>query len=209
MLSCNLKRANLGCLAAGLAPFILVIMSRAALLSVLVVVIGWVPQAISDQTDERLDVLFERLRVAPDAREGQQITAKIWAIWRQTSNEIANTYMGRGFRDMASEHYEDALAAFNKVVETAPDYAEGWNARATLLYVMGDYAGSVADIERTLALEPRHFGAWSGLGLVHMNLENDTAALEAFKKALSFNPHLISSMRNIEIIKKRLEDKII
>lgn len=162
-----------------------------------------------DQTDTRLDMLFERLRTTTDGGEGPRITQEIWVIWRETDNDIADDLMDQGLRDMTRERYDEALAVLNKVVKAAPNYAEGWNARATLLYLMGDYAASAVDVRRTLALEPRHFGAWSGLGLIHMSLENDTAALEAFKQALTLNPHLSGSRRNIEFIKKRLEEKII
>jgi tetratricopeptide (TPR) repeat protein len=171
--------------------------------------ITWAPVAAPDQTDTRLDMLFERLRTTTDGGEGQRITQEIWVIWRETDNDIADDLMDQGLRDMTRERYDEALAVLNKVVKAAPNYAEGWNARATLLYLMGDYPASAVDVRRTLALEPRHFGAWSGLGLIHMSLENDTAALEAFKQALTLNPHLSGSRRNIELIKKRLEEKII
>ncbi len=164
---------------------------------------------MSDQMDARLDLLFERLRTTADMREGQRITHQIWVIWRETDNDFASDMMNRGLQDMNHERYDEALTALNKVVQAAPNYAEGWNARATLLYLMGDYVSSAVDVRRTLALEPRHFGAWAGLGLIYMGLDNDTAALEAFKKALALNPHLSGSKRNVEIIKKRLQEKII
>lgn len=188
---------------------ILTIMSRSPFILLMFALAVWAPVVVPDQTDDRLRSLFERLRETTDANEGQLITRQIWVIWRETDDDVANSLMDRGLRDMTLERYDEALATLNKVVEATPNYAEGWNARATLLYLMGDYGSSVADVRRTLALEPRHFGAWAGLGLIYMNLDNDEAALEAFKKALTLNPHLTGSKRNIEIIKKRREDKII
>lgn len=173
-----------------------------------VTLVAWAP-ASADQTDGRLDALFQRLQTTADQGEGQHIAAQIWVIWRQIDDEVTQSLMEQGLRDMSLERYDNALKAFNKVVRAAPDFAEGWNARATLLFLMGDYAGSVADVRRTLALEPRHFGAWSGLGLINMSLGNDAAAVEAFKKALKLNPHLVGTKRNIEFIKKRLQDKLI
>ena len=164
---------------------------------------------VADQTDKRLDTLFELLHETENPRVGEQITQQIWIVWREVDSENAGTLMDRGIRDMRLQRYDQALITFNKVVEIAPAYAEGWNKRATLLFLMGDYVGSVADIKRTLALEPRHFGAWSGLGLIHTHLDNDAAALRAFEQALEINPHLPSTRHSIESIKKRQQEKLI
>jgi tetratricopeptide (TPR) repeat protein len=101
------------------------------------------------------------------------------------------------------------LAALNQVVAAAPEYAEGWNTRATLLYLMGDYVASAVDVKRTLALEPRHFGAWSGLGLIYLNVGDERAALVAFSKALEWNPHLSGSRHKLEAVKKQLREHAI
>ncbi|MFQ5759885.1 MAG: tetratricopeptide repeat protein [Acidiferrobacterales bacterium] len=164
---------------------------------------------VADQTDKRLDTLFGLLHETENPRAGEQITRQIWIIWREVNSEDANTLMDKGIRDMSSQRYGQALIAFNQVVEIAPTYAEGWNKRATLLFLMGEYVGSVADVKRTLALEPRHFGAWSGLGLIYTHLDNDAAALRAFEQALEINPHLPGARHNIESIKKRQQEKLI
>jgi tetratricopeptide (TPR) repeat protein len=137
--------------------------------------------AFADQSDKRLDMLFEQLRATQDVELGAA----------------------------ALEQYENALAALNQVVAAAPEYAEGWNTRATLLYLMGDYVASAVDVKRTLALEPRHFGAWSGLGLIYLNLGDERAALAAFSKALEWNPHLSGSRHNLEAVKKQLREHAI
>lgn len=165
--------------------------------------------AFADQTDRRLDGLFEQLRATEDAQLGAVLTGEIWDIWRQTDNEAAARLMEQGTRAMALEQYDDALAVLDEVVKTAPKYAEGWNTRATLLYLMGDYSASALDVRRALALEPRHFGAWSGLGLIYMHVGDERAALEAFAKALDWNPHLRASRHNLEIIKKHLQEQMI
>lgn len=184
-------------------------MPRLLVFIVVVALAAWPAATSPNQTDTRLDALFERLQVTDDEVEAQMITGQIWIIWRETSNDVARAFMRAGMRDMTHEHYDEALEAFNTVVQVAPHFAEGWNARATLLYLMGDYPGSVADIRRTLELEPRHFGAWSGLGLIYMSLEQDRAALEAFNKALELNPHLTGSRRNADLMKRRLKDRVI
>ena len=184
-------------------------MPRLLVFIVVVALAAWPAATSPNQTDTRLDALFERLQVTDDEVEAQMITGQIWIIWRETSNDVVRAFMRAGMRDMTHEHYDEALEAFNTVVQVAPHFAEGWNARATLLYLMGDYPGSVADIRRTLELEPRHFGAWSGLGLIYMSLEQDRAALGAFNKALELNPHLTGSRRNADLIKRRLKDRVI
>ncbi|MDH3671489.1 MAG: tetratricopeptide repeat protein [Gammaproteobacteria bacterium] len=172
-------------------------------------VVSMSASVVADQTDKRLDTLFGLLHETENPRVGEQITRQIWIIWRKVNSENADTLMDKGIRDMSLQRYDQALATFNKVVEIAPTYAEGWNKRATLLFLMGEYVGSVADIKRTLALEPRHFGAWSGLGLIHTDLDNDAAALRAFEQALEINPHLPGARHNIESIKKRQQEKLI
>jgi tetratricopeptide (TPR) repeat protein len=164
---------------------------------------------VADQSNERLDTLFGLLHETENRKVGEQITRQIWIIWREVDNENADTLMDKGIRDMRLQRYDQALITFNKVVKIAPTYAEGWNKRATLLFLMDDYVGSVADIKRTLALEPRHFGAWSGLGLIYTRLDNDAAALRAFEQALEVNPHLPGTRHNVENIKKRRQEKLI
>lgn len=177
--------------------------------SLLAILLSTTLSAFADQSDQRLDALFEELRVTPDAEVGAALTQEIWRIWRETDNVLADVLMAKGTRAMALEQYEQALAALNQVVAAAPEYAEGWNTRATLLYLMGDYVASAVDVRRTLALEPRHFGAWSGLGLIYANLGNERAALAAFAKALEWNPHLSGSRRNLEALRKMLQEEAI
>lgn len=165
--------------------------------------------AFADQSDKRLDMLFEQLRATQDVELGAALTQEIWHIWRATDNALADELMVQGMHAMALEQYENALAALNQVVAAAPEYAEGWNTRATLLYLMGDYVASAVDVKRTLALEPRHFGAWSGLGLIYLNLGDERAALAAFSKALEWNPHLSGSRHNLEAVKKQLREHAI
>ena len=100
---------------------------------------------------------------------------------------------------------EVAEQAFSRVVIYDAEFAEGWNKRATVEFLMDDYKASVADIEKTLALEPHHWGALSGLGQVYLALDNDEAALRAFKKALEINPHLTSVKAKVQELEAKLE----
>lgn len=176
---------------------------------VLVLLLGLAGASIADQTDERLDGLFARLHATADGHEAEAITAQIWEIWYQTENLEARELFRRGVRHLQAARFDEALAAFDEVVELTPDFAEAWNRRATVLYLMGEHAASVDDIKHTLMLEPRHFGALSGLGLIYLHSEQWDDAIRAFRRALEVNPHLPGPRQNIELIERHTRDSTI
>jgi tetratricopeptide (TPR) repeat protein len=100
-----------------------------------------------------------------------------------------------------------ALPLLDDLVGRAPDWAEGWNKRATALYLMGEHDRSLADIERVLALEPRHFGALAGLGLIRMARGEHRAALAAYRRALAVNPFLKERHDLIPALESKVGDK--
>jgi len=169
--------------------------------------ISLAPPVGGSQTDERLDTLFGRLKTTDNDAEGAGLTQLIWEIWHQSDNDIVNDLMSEGIGEMSVRNYERALTTFNEVVEIAPEFAEGWNKRATVYYVMGKYKASIRDIERTLALEPRHFGALSGMGLNFLAIGNDGAALKAFEAALKVNPHMPGPRTHAEELRQRLRSE--
>lgn len=158
----------------------------------------------ASQDDDRLNALFDRLKTADSAADATVLTQQIWAIWRQSEIDTINVLMARGIQEMSRGNYEVALAAFNKVVKLEPNLAEGWNKRATVYYLIGKYEASVHDIERTLTLEPRHFGALSGLGFIYLSLGNKREALRAFQAALKLNPYLPGARTKAEELRRRL-----
>lgn len=163
--------------------------------------------ARSDQNDPRLDALFADLADAGNARSAATLEARIWSIWLEPpAGQSVAEAMDRGLRAMALGQGFDAMRAFDEVVEQAPDYAEGWNKRATVRYALGDLAGSLADIRRTLDLEPRHFGALSGLGLVRLAQDKPAEALAAFEAALKIHPHL-DGLENIRELRDHVRGK--
>jgi tetratricopeptide (TPR) repeat protein len=168
-------------------------MSRlCAVLIVVATIAGFSAPAAADQNDPRLDELFAALKSAGGAREVHEIEQMIWFIWSRSSSAGANLMLRQGTQYMNEGKHEAAAANFDAVVVLAPEFAEGWNKRATVRYLMGDYQGSIEDIKRTLALEERHFGALSGLGLIYDSLDEKKAAIEAFRAALEINPHMES-----------------
>ena len=156
----------------------------------------------ADQNDPALDDLFEQLAVTTSDEEASNITREIWQRWTANDDPDVSQLMQIGIRALNYSTYRKALQSFDRVIEIAPEFAEGWNKRATLYYHIKESRRSMDDIKKTLRLEPRHFGAWSGLGLVSIAQENYTGALAAFKKALSINPHISNIRRYVQ----KLED---
>ena len=110
--------------------------------------------------------------------------------------------MQKGKLDEAADYY-------SRIIEIEPDFAEGWNRRATIYYMMGEYQLSTSDVMETLQLEPRHFGALSGQGMIYMQLMEKELALEYYEKALDVNPHMTAVKQSIEFLKKLIEDEVI
>lgn len=157
------------------------------------------------QDDPRLMGLFQRLERTPSDAEARVIELAIWRIWTEHGDRDVDGLMARGIAAMASDDNDAALAAFDAVVARDETFAEGFNKRATVEFLRGDYSASVADIERTLALEPRHFGALSGLGQIYLALDRKPAALKAFEAALKIDPHLKGVEQSVKDLKKALE----
>jgi tetratricopeptide (TPR) repeat protein len=166
--------------------------------------LGGLGGAAADQQDQRLDGLFARLQTTASRAEAQAAEQQIWQIWIESDDGEANRLMQGGMAAMASRQHALALDFFDRLVERAPGFAEGWNKRATVYYLIGDYRASVLDIERTLELEPRHFGALSGLGLIYDAIEEPAAALRSFEAAVAINPHLDGTRQRIEELRREL-----
>jgi len=140
----------------------------------------------------RLDVLFRRLAETRDGLEAQEAEDLIWGLWMTHSDRDAEEALERATRAIAAREFEAAEVLLDRLVHDHPDYAEAWNKRATMYFVQGRDAESLADIRRTLELEPRHFGALAGFGQICMRHGDRVAALFAFDAALAVNPHLAS-----------------
>ncbi len=123
--------------------------------------------AFSRQDDERLNELFVQLQSTADGTAAVTIQGMIWQLWTQSGSDTVDLLMTRTGRAMSQGDYRAALQHVDAVIELDPDFAEGWNRRATIYYLLGEFTASVVDIERPLVLEPRHFGALSGLGMIY------------------------------------------
>jgi tetratricopeptide (TPR) repeat protein len=165
--------------------------------------------ALADQKDPRLPGLFDLLKKAPDPAAAQQVEGLIWTLWFHSDNPEVIKLMNTGVTAMSASDFKMAIDAFTQVTQIAPDFAEGWNKLATVHYLTGDYQDSLDEIGRTLELEPRHFGALSGLGLVQVELDHTEQALDAFERALDVYPLMQGARMNADTLRKQLQDKSI
>jgi tetratricopeptide (TPR) repeat protein len=142
------------------------------------------------QADEaRLDDLFQQLQTATE-EEARAITDNIWMEWSKSGSPAMDLLLKRGRDAMKAGAPMLAIEHFTALIDHAPEFAEGYNARATAYFQTGDLGPSVADIAKTLTLNPRHFGALSGLGMIFEQLNEPEKALEVYRAALAINPHM-------------------
>jgi tetratricopeptide (TPR) repeat protein len=157
--------------------------------------------------EQVLDTLFESLATAPSKEDADLVTASIWRVWGDSGSDTVNLLMDRALEAMKKEEFDTALLILDEVVELEPRFAEGWNRRATVHFRLGYYSASVADIQHTLILEPRHFGAMSGLGAILKETGREKSALEVFRRALTFNPHLESASKAVKELSVEVEGR--
>ena len=133
----------------------------------------------------------------PDAARAARAAGALWQRWHQAPDAATATLLRDGIAAMERQDFQEAAALFSRLIRAAPDFAEGWNKRATLRFVVKDYEGSIADCGETLARNPNHFGALSGQGLCHMALGQYREASAMFRRALAVHPHLTAARHNL------------
>jgi tetratricopeptide (TPR) repeat protein len=162
----------------------------APLLAAALLVLSLPALAEDAKADAALDQLFAQLRVAPDPMAAHQIDQAIWAVWTNPSDPTLNARMREVLLARGTGNIARALRLADQLVLDYPDYAEGWNQRATFHYMMGNLDLSIADCARVLALEPRHFGALSGRALIYLQQGKRALALKDMAAALAVHPFL-------------------
>ena len=168
------------------------------------------PMASADQNHLRLDALFPELKTAPDQEAADAIAAEIWRLWRDIDDPVAAQALASGSQAMGAGQYRNAYQYFSEVIQEVPAFAEGWNKRATVLYLIGAYQESIEDIRETLQREPRHFGALSGLGLIFLRQRQFGPAAAAFRDALAIHPHLPrirAALEQLEFRQRSIDEK--
>ena len=138
----------------------------------------------------RLDRLFSQLAQSKTPEDAKVVEDLIWDVWNRSGSISVDLLMDRALQALAAGNYEDSLTFLDEVVDLAPGCSEGWNKRATVHFLRDDYASALGDLEATLALEPRHFGAIAGLALVLEDLGDKEGALDAYRRVLAVYPFL-------------------
>lgn len=148
------------------------------------------PRAENPQTAPLLNNLFAQLKLAKNPRTALDIEQRIWLAWYQSGNPEIDRLMRQARIALGERHMKEALEVADEVVKRAPDYSEGWNFRATALFIDNRLDASMRDVVKVLTLEPRHFGAISGSALILLRKGKKRAALKAIKHALGIHPYL-------------------
>lgn len=163
-----------------------------------------VPPSFASERARRLDELYSRLREAEGARQARAIEAQIGVVIAQTGSDTADLLMGRAQQAMQQRQADLALSLLDSVIDLYPETVEAWSRRATLYFARRELGRAITDIEHVLRLEPRHFGAMVGLGMMLQQLGEDKAALTVFKRAMEINPHI----ERVPQIIKRLQPTV-
>lgn len=153
---------------------------------------------------ERLDELFANLKRERNEKAAERIASRIWEEWNRSDSAIVDLMMQWSQQAVEKKKFDVALDFLDQVVTLSPDYAEGWNRRATVHFMMHNYAKSMADIERTLELEPRHFGALSGLAQIMKETERKELALDAYQRVLVIYPMLRNAQNEVATLSEEL-----
>ena len=166
--------------------------------------------ADSKDKDIELNQLFEQLKKSDDISIALDIEMKIWSIWsKHPTQEKLTQSLSKGSELMAEGELESAYKIFSTIIDSVPNWAEGWNKRATVLYLMGRYYDSLNDIDEVLKLESRHFGALSGRGLVQIKLGNYEKAIKSYQAVQKIYPSIRAAKVMIPQLRKLIKDEAI
>ena len=152
-----------------------------------------------------IEPLLDKLAETRDAETARAIADAIRKLWIRSGSPTVDLLMSQVVAATSKKDISKALAMLDAIVEIAPDYAEGWNRRATVLYGRRAFDASIADISRVLELQPRHFGALAGLGLVLQALGEKKSALAAFRRALAVHPFLAGPLKAVKQLETEVE----
>jgi len=147
------------------------------------------PEAPAKTTAQLIDDLFGRLAKSDDEDESAGIVSALDSLWMRSDSDTSDLLMSRALAAFGAEDYSLALSLLDVVVSTNPDWAEGWNKRAAVRFHAGDAVGSAADVAETLARNPRHIGALTGLGAIFEQDQRYDNALAVYERALALAPH--------------------
>ena len=156
--------------------------------------------ALADQNDPRLNNLFKKLNETENQDEIRDLISDIWNIWYEVDDPKVIEYFEKGIQAMNLRNYPLAIRFFDNLIEEDPNFAEGWTKRATVHFMMGNFDQSMQDIIKTLELEPRHFGALDGMGLIFIHQGQFKQAIDVYDKMLEIFPFSVKTMDKKERI---------
>ena len=131
----------------------------------------------------------------------------MWRLWARSGNQEVDRLYQTGVQQMSVADLQQSIATFTRIIELKPDFAEGWNKRATLYFLVGDLRKSLADCDEVMKRNPYHFGALAGYVQIYVRLEYYGRALEYSRRALEVNPNMVGVRRNIDLIERLLEQR--
>jgi tetratricopeptide (TPR) repeat protein len=157
-----------------------------------------------EKVGSRLDELFGELKRERNEKAAERIAGQIWREWFKSGSASVDLMMQWATEAVEAKKYDVALDFLDQVIVLSPTFAEGWNRRATVHYMMQNYGKSMADIERTLELEPRHFGALSGMAQIMKNTDRKQLALDAYQRVLEIYPMMRSAQNEVSELSEEL-----
>ena len=162
----------------------------------------------NSEREMRLERLFERLKNAPNAMAAEEVASNIKALFSENDSPTAELLLKQADQAFSSGDFMSALAILDVLTEQYPEFAEAYNRRATVLFLMGELERSANDLEQVLRIEPRHFGALGGLGLVRRAQGQLPEALSALREALAVHPFLRGAQQLVDEISQKIEHSI-
>ena len=179
-------------------------MKKIKFLIIIILNIVFFSNTFADERNQQLDGLFKELKTG-EMLSNLTIEQKIWKIWSTHPKDENLTKLLQNGSDLVSKKkFFESIDIFTKVINFDPSWAEAWNKRATVFYIIGEFQKAQNDIDKVLELENRHFGALAGQGLVNIKLKNYEKAIESYKRALEIYP----TMQSPEIMIKQIEEII-
>jgi len=143
----------------------------------------------------------------PDEDTRDQAEQALWRIWARSGDPEVDRLYQTGIEQMNAGDLQQSIVTFTRIIELKPDFAEGWNKRATLYFLAGELRKSLADCDEVMKRNPYHFGALSGYALIYIRLEYYDRALEYSRRALEVNPNMDGVRRNIDLLERLLEQR--
>ena len=175
-------------------------MQRISLAIFLIFLMVSISQA--DQNDPKLEILFNDLSQTQSEIKAQPILLEIWSIWSVAIDTKTQEKFDSGNQLMSKRQYDESILMFSDAINLQPTFAEAWNKRATVNYIIGNYEESISDIFSTLELEPRHFGALDGLAQIYMLQNKYFKAAQVYRKILEILPYNKKAIMHLEYLEQ-------